>query len=204
MSPRRSVTDARETRSAILARGVELATVEGLDGLTIGRLAADLGLSKSGVLGHFGAKEALQLAVIDTAAEQFGREVVEPSAGTTPGLPRLRALCEAWLVYLTHPCGGFFLSAAAEFDRRPGPVRDAIAGMSALWQRDLRMHITLALADGDLTGDADQILFNLVGTVLAANHALHLTGDAQALPHARHALQTQLPTSPPTLTRQQP
>ncbi|QFU94369.1 TetR/AcrR family transcriptional regulator [Amycolatopsis sp. YIM 10] len=192
MSPRRSVADARDTRSAILVRGVELATVEGLDGLTIGRLAAELGLSKSGVLGHFGAKEALQLAVIDTAAEQFGREVVEPSAGTTPGLPRLRALCEAWLTHLTHPCGSFFISAAAEFDRRPGPVRDAIAGMSALWERDLRMHVRLALTDGDLHGDGDQIVFDLVGTVLAANHALHLTGDAQALPRARRALARKL------------
>lgn len=197
MSPRRSVTDARETRSAILARGVELATVEGLDGLTIGRLAADLSLSKSGVLGHFGAKEALQLAVVETAAEQFGREVVEPTTGTTPGLPRLRALCEAWLTHLTHPCGSFFVSAAAEFDRRPGPVRDAIAGMSALWERDLRMHVRLALTDGDLHGDADQILFDLIGTVLAANHALHLTKDARALTHARHALRAKLLLEPP-------
>ncbi|MFI6032206.1 TetR/AcrR family transcriptional regulator [Amycolatopsis magusensis] len=188
MSPRRSVTDARDTRSAILSRGVELATVEGLDGLTIGRLAADLGLSKSGVLGHFGAKEALQLAVVDTAAEQFGRAVVEPSTGTTPGLPRLRALCEAWLTHLTHPGGTFFLAAAAEFDHRPGPVRDAIAGMSALWQRDLRMHIRLAVLDHTLEGDADQILFELTGIVLAANHALHLTRDPQALPHAHTAL----------------
>lgn len=192
MSPRRSVADARSTRSAILERGVELATVEGLDGLTIGRLAAELGLSKSGVLGHFGAKEALQLAVVETAAEQFGREVVEPSTGTTPGLPRLRALCEAWLTHLTHPCGSFFISAATEFDRRPGPVRDAIAGMSALWERDLRMHVRLALTDGELSGDADQILFDLIGTVLAANHALHLTRDPQSLDRARDALERTL------------
>src|ERR1700754_5312656 len=94
MSPRRSVAEARGTRSAILGRSVAIASTEGLEGLTIGRLAAELGMSKSGVLGHFGSKEALQLAVLDRASEIFRAEVWAPVVAAAPGLTRLRALCE--------------------------------------------------------------------------------------------------------------
>src|SRR5919202_1645198 len=97
VSPRRSVAEARQTRADILASGVRLASVEGLAGLTVGRLAAEVHMSKSGVLGHFGSKEELQLAVVDAAAEIFTREVADKARGATPGLPKLLAMCRAWV-----------------------------------------------------------------------------------------------------------
>jgi AcrR family transcriptional regulator len=172
---------------------VAVASVEGLGGLTIGRLAADLGMSKSGVLGHFGSKEALQLAVVDTAAELFSREVPERATPAAPGLPRLLALCEAWVRYLERavlPGGCFFTAAAGEFDDREGPVRDAVAGMSSLWERDLRRQARIAVAAAELPpgSDADQVVFELVGQMLALNHALRLHRDPSAPDRTRRAM----------------
>ncbi|MFK3983629.1 TetR/AcrR family transcriptional regulator [Micromonospora sp. NPDC050397] len=197
MSPRRSSTEAGQTRAAILARGVEVASVEGLEGLTIGRLAADLGLSKSGLLGHFGSKEALQLAVVDAAAERFFRETATDEVGISPGLPRLRAMCEAWISHVERevfPGGCFFTAAASEYDDRNGPVRDAVAGLVGLWERDLRLHVRLAVADGDLPAgtDPDQVVFELVGHMLALNHALRLHRDPGATFRARRAIDSRL------------
>jgi AcrR family transcriptional regulator len=193
MSPRRSVAEARQTRADILARGVRLASAEGLEGLTIGRLAADLGLSKSGVLGHFGSKEELQLAVVDAAAEVFSREVAERARGIEPGLPRLQAMCAAWVAYLERrvfPGGCFFTAASAEFDDRPGRVRDAIAGLATVWNRDLYRQIRTAVAAGDLPPDtdADQLVFEVSGVIMALNNALQLFRDTAAPARARRAL----------------
>lgn len=193
MSPRRSAAQARDTRSAILERGAAVASVEGLDGLTIGRLAADLGMSKSGLLGHFGTKESLQLAVVDLAAGIFAREVGERAAGVPQGLPRLLALCEAWVSYVERPVfpgGCFFIAAAAEFDDRDGAVRDTVAWLDGLWRRDLLRQIDLAVAAGELPGDTDrdQLVFELVGLVLALNHALRLLRDRTAADRARAAM----------------
>jgi AcrR family transcriptional regulator len=194
MSPRRSVAEARQTRAEILACGVRLASAEGLEGLTIGRLAAELGMSKSGVLGHFGSKEDLQLAVIDAAAEIFEREVAEPAARDTPhGIRRLRAMCEAWVSYLERrvfPGGCFFTAASSEFDDRPGRVRDAIVGLTSVWDRDLYRQIRTAVTDGDLPTDtdADQLVFEVSGVILSLNHALQLHRDLTAPAKARRAL----------------
>ncbi|MEU3051514.1 TetR/AcrR family transcriptional regulator [Streptomyces sp. NPDC006984] len=193
MSPRNSVREAHRTRQRIIDRGVVIASVEGLEGLTIGRLATELELSKAGVLGHFGNKESLQLAVVDAAAALFAREVPETVRDVPPGLPHLRALCEAWVSYLERdvlPGGCFFTAAAAEFDGRSGPVRDAVAGMNALWQRDLRIHIRHAISSGDLPSnvDADQLLYELAGVMLALNHFLQLQRDRSASARARRAL----------------
>ncbi|MFC5720669.1 TetR/AcrR family transcriptional regulator [Streptomyces gamaensis] len=194
MSPKSSRAEARRTRAAIVEHGVRLASVEGLEGLTIGRLAADLGMSKSGVLGHFGSKEGLQLAVVDEAAEVFGREVAQRADGTSPGLPRLLALCSAWITYLDGddvlPGGCFFTAAATEFDDREGPVRDAVTGLSTVWQHDLRRHVRLAVEAGELPGDtdADQLVFELTGQALALHHARRLLRDAAAADRARRAM----------------
>ncbi|MFB9907688.1 TetR/AcrR family transcriptional regulator [Allokutzneria oryzae] len=193
MSPRRSATDARHTRSVILDRGVEVASVEGLEGLTIGRLATDLGMSKSGLLGHFGSKEVLQLAVIDTAAGVFAHEVPDRAAGTEPGLPRLRALCAAWVSYMERgvfPGGCFFTAVVAEFDDREGPVRDAIAGLTAVWKRDLTLQIRLAVSAGELPEDTDaeQLVFELYGVMLSLNQALRLDRDRAAPERARRVI----------------
>jgi AcrR family transcriptional regulator len=194
MSPRRSAAEARRTRTDLLARGLAIASVDGLEGLTIGRLAADLGMSKSGVLGQFGSKENLQLAVVETAAAVFAREVTEPVLRhTPPGMPRLLALCAAWVSYLERgvfPGGCFFTAVAIEFDDRDGPVRDAIATLNDMWQRGLRRHIVRASDAGDLPPDtdADQLVFELTGQMLALNHALRLSGDRTAPVRARRAM----------------
>ncbi|MFJ8357328.1 TetR/AcrR family transcriptional regulator [Streptomyces sp. NPDC093984] len=194
MSPRNSVLEAGRTRQRIVDRGLALASVDGLEGLTIGRLATELGMSKAGVLGHFGTKESLQLAVVDAAAEMFAREVPQRARGVPPGLARLRALCEAWVSYLERqllPGGCFFTAAAAEFDGRGGPVRDALAGLDSLWRRDLSIHIRRAITVGDLPPDTDpdQLVYELVGIMLALNHSLQLHRDEQASGRARRAVQ---------------
>jgi AcrR family transcriptional regulator len=193
VSPRRSVAEARQTRADILATGVRLASKEGLEGLTIGRLAAAMDMSKSGVLGHFGSKEELQLAVVDAAAEIFAREVADRARGAQPGLPKLLAMCRAWVSYLERrvfPGGCFFTAAATEFDDRPGRVRDAVAGLAAVWNRDLYRQIRTAAEAGDLPTDtdADQLVFEIEGVILALNHGLQLHRDMSAPARARRAL----------------
>ncbi|MEU3644464.1 TetR/AcrR family transcriptional regulator [Lentzea sp. NPDC034063] len=193
MSPRRSVADTRETRQRILDRSLAIASSEGLEGLTIGRLATELGMSKAGLLGHFGTKEALQLAVVDQAAEVFLREVPRKVKQMPSGLPRLIDVCEAWVSYLERevlPGGCFFTAATAEFDGRSGRVRDALAGMNALWRRDLRIHIRRAVSDGDLKldTDVDQLIYEILGVMLALNHFLQLEHDSAAPRRARQAL----------------
>src|SRR3954453_6696363 len=126
--PRRSAADAARTRTSILDRSVAVASVEGLEGLTIGRLATDLDMSKAGVLGHFGTKEELQLAALRAAREVYRREVWDRAASAAPGRARLLAIADAWMSYLARdvfPGGCFVTAAAAEFDDRPGRVHDA-------------------------------------------------------------------------------
>jgi AcrR family transcriptional regulator len=193
VSPRRSVAEARQTRAEILSTAVRLASVEGMEGLTIGRLATALDMSKSGVLGHFGSKEELQLAAVDAAAEIFTREVADRVRGVEPGLPKLLAMCTAWVAYLERrvfPGGCFFTAAAAEFDDRPGRVRDAVAGLTTVWNRDLYRQVRTAVAARDLPQDtdADQLVFEIQGVVLALNHARQLHRDTTAPARARRAL----------------
>ena len=122
-------TKAATTRASILERAVNIASVDGLQGLTIGRLAGELRMSKSGLFAHFGSKEELQLATIEAAAARFYDEVVAPAQSEAEGAARLRAYCERYVDYLQRKVfagGCFWAAAAAEFDDRPGPVRDAV------------------------------------------------------------------------------
>ncbi|MER6946682.1 TetR/AcrR family transcriptional regulator [Nonomuraea sp. NPDC000554] len=197
MSPRRSVADALGTRATILDRCVGLASTEGLEGLTIGRLATELGMSKSGVLGHFGSKEALQLAVLDRAGQVFRAEVWERALPELPGMPRLRALCDASISYLERgvfPGGCFFTAAAHEFDGRKGAVRDAVRARFDAWRGRLRKETQRAVDAGDLPGDTDpdQVVFELLGMLMALNHALQLHRDDRAPARARRAVATRL------------
>jgi AcrR family transcriptional regulator len=201
MSPRKSVVEALGTRSAILDRSVAIASAEGLEGLTIGRLAGELSMSKSGVLGHFGSKEALQLAVLDRAGEIFRAEVWEPALPAAPGLTRLRVLCESWVSYLERgvfPGGCFFVAAAHEFDGRKGAVRDAVEARFDTWRERLRKEAGRAVDAGDLPQGTDpgQLAFELLGLVMALNHAIQLHHDPQAPARARHAISTRLGGTP--------
>ena len=181
--PRRSAADAARTHTAILDRAVHMASTDGLEGLTIGRLAGDLGMSKAGVIGHFGTKEELQLEALAAATERWRHEVWDPVAGEEPGLRRLRALAARWSAFLGD-CpfpGGCFLSAASfEFDDRPGPVRDALVTMVQTWQDALDRAIRAAVDEGHLRADTDagQLLFEIHGLILALHH------DARFLRHA--------------------
>jgi AcrR family transcriptional regulator len=182
---------ATGTREAILARAVEVASTDGLEGLTIGRLAGELGLSKSGLFGHFGSKEELQLAALREAERRFRREVVEPALGESAGAARLRALCESYLDHLERPAfpgGCFFTAAAAEFDGRPGRVRQAIGQAMAEWLGGLEQE---ARAAG--VPDPRRLAFEVHSFALAANLRYQLLDDKQAFALARAALLERLP-----------
>ena len=136
---RRAATEVAESRFQTLDAAVALASVVGLEGLTIGRLAEELEMSKSGLVGRFGSKQQLQLAALEQAVGIFRRAVYEPALRQPPGLPRLVAICDAWLDYLRNPPfpGGCFLTTASvEFDARPGALNDAVsASCSNGWAR---------------------------------------------------------------------
>ena len=183
----------KRTREAILSFATRLASVEGLEGLTIGRLATELDMSKSGLFRHFGSKEELQLAVVDTARQIFIDEVVNPARQAPSGLARLWALCDDWLAYVERevfPGGCFFMAAAAEFDNRPGPVRDVIASNMQEWLGYLEHAARRAQEQGEITPEADpaQIAFELHAFYLRANWAEQLFGDTQATTRARKAI----------------
>jgi AcrR family transcriptional regulator len=195
--PRRSAAEALQTRAAILDRCVDLASVDGLDGLTIGRLAADLEMSKAGVLGHFGSKEELQLAALKTAVAIFTREVWEPASGATPGRARLLAIADRWLSYLARdvfPGGCFITAASCEFDDRPGRVRDALAARQAQWLTVLAEEVRVAVRNGDLPRgtDPDDVAFALNALAMGVNQARHLLGDPDAAARGRRAMRTLL------------
>jgi AcrR family transcriptional regulator len=191
--PRRSVAEARKTRAAIVERAVELSSLEGLEGLTLGRLAGEVRMSKSGVIGHFGTKEELQLTTLEAANEIFRREVWDRTEDAEPGLPRLVAICGAWISYLERgvfPGGCFMTAAACELDGRGGALRDAVAEAMARWYRALEHHARLAIDAGDLPADANprEIALTLNAFAMAANQRLQLFNDRRAAKTARRAM----------------
>ena len=195
---RRSRADTASTRAAILDLAVDTASVAGLEGLTIGRLAEQAGMSKSGLIGHFGSKEQLQLAALEAATQRFVTEVWAPVAEEREGLPRLRALTRSWLSYIERDVfpGGCFLSAASlEFDDRPGAVRDAVAGAMRRWIDLLVSEIERARTTGELPSstDAEQLAFELNATLMAANWARRLLEDPAALARAMRSIDRLLP-----------
>jgi AcrR family transcriptional regulator len=179
-------TKQRRTRDAILDRAVDLASEEGLEGLTIGRLATEMEMSKSGLFGHFGSKEELQLATIDAASHRFLEEVVEPVQGQEAGSERLRAICDNYIGYMegqVFPGGCFWASVTAEFDNRPGPVRDAIRERVASWLQGLQTEAKIAGFD-----DPAQVAFEVHSAAQGANSAFQLFGDREAFARARTAI----------------
>jgi AcrR family transcriptional regulator len=181
------------TRQAILEVAVDVASEEGLEGLTIGRLASKLSMSKSGLFAHFGSKEELQLATVEAARDIFIREVIRPSFKAEKGLARLWKLCDVWLAYVRGEVfrgGCFFAAAAAEFDGRPGTVRDRVAEIMKEWLATLRGSIDEARGAGQLNADADpaQLAFELNALEMGANWAFQLYGDRQAFSRAREAI----------------
>ena len=186
MSPRKSAAEAQETRSAIVEHAIDVASLEGLEGLTLGRLAADMRMSKAGVVGGFGSKEGLQLATLEGAIAVWRHQVWDPVEDVRPGMARLLAVCEAWVAYLdgdVFPGGCFLTAASFEFDGREGPVRDAVESAMRLWLRVLAGEARTAVADGDLPPDTDpeQVAFELNALAVGANQArqLHRATDVR-------------------------
>jgi AcrR family transcriptional regulator len=185
------------TRAGILRAALTIAQAEGLEALTVGRLASALEMSKSGLFAHFGSKEELQLATVDAARIAFVEEVVKPAVDAAPGLPRLRALCEAWLAYAEREVsrgGCFFSRAAAEFDARPGAVRDRVAESLRQWMSGLEQVVGEARALGHLDPRTEppQLAFELHAMETAANSARLLFDDKKAFRRARAAIDSRL------------
>lgn len=188
----RSVRGAH-TRQSILQVAVQLASQEGLEQLTIGRLAAKLEMSKSGLFAHFGSKEALQVATIETAAQTFVDEIIRPTLAHAKGASRLQALCDAWFSYMERKVfegGCFFATASNEYKSRPGPLHDLLAAKMKNWLRYLAGLIQDAQARGQLQAEveADQLAFEIHALFMGANWAYQLHGDARAIAWARRAL----------------
>lgn len=192
--PGRSPDGRRErgqrTHQEILGKAVDLGSREGLEALTIGRLAAFADVSKSGLFAHFGSKQQLQLATIEAARIIFVKEVVEPASSAAEGLPRLRATLAAWLDYFRRdvfPGGCFFQAASLEFDGRPGPVRDRVLAVMREW---LVLLEDLSRAAGVRdAGTPEQLAFELNAIGLATNWQRQLLADDRTLDHATAAFE---------------
>lgn len=170
-----------------------MASAEGLEGLTIGRLAAELRMSKTGIFAHFGSKEELQLATVNRAKEVFLEQVVKPSLAEPPGLKRLQAMLTSWLDYVERSVfrgGCFFAAASLEFDSRPGRVRDHVAALTKAWMDALRNEIARAKAQEEIAPGTvpAQVAFELHAYVQEANWAYKLYGDRSAFSRARRAI----------------
>ncbi|MGK3201143.1 TetR/AcrR family transcriptional regulator [Amycolatopsis sp. MEPSY49] len=183
------------TRRLVLRRAADVASVDGLEGLSLGRLATELELSKSGVFALFGSKEELQLATVEAAFAIFEAHVVTPARAVAPGLPRLRAICENWLDYSekrVFPGGCFFFNVGAEVDARPGRVHDAVAAASGSFAAFIRETAAEAVSLGHLDADPEVLAFELHALGRAANADAVLNGGTRAYELARRAIRARL------------
>jgi AcrR family transcriptional regulator len=195
--PRRTRASGDRSRRKVLNQAAELATLEGLDGLSVGRLAAASGMPKSSVYQLFGSKEEIQLATVEAALASFMTVVVLPALDTEAGGKRLLALCDGFLDYVDNrvfPGGCFFVGAAAEVGGRPGRLHDRVAVIQGEWRDLLRSEAELAAERGELAPGSDpaQVAFEL-GTILAGTNLLSVLHDDHAvIAQARAAVRSRL------------
>jgi AcrR family transcriptional regulator len=190
---RRSAAAVAETRTAVTKAAADRASVEGLEGLTIGGLAGETEMRKSSVFSLFGSKEELQRAALEAAVEQFKSEVWSPVADRPPGLPRLLALCDSWLSYHERgvmPGGCFLTTATIEYDARPGTMRDEVARTMKGWLEVLEREATKALEAGELPPDTDpaDVAFQLNALAAAASYGFQLWRDREVFERARRSM----------------
>ena len=195
--PRRSQSAVAETRAAVTQAAVECASVEGLEGLTIGGLAGETEMRKSSVFSLFGSKEELQRATLEAAIGQFREEVWSPVADEEPGLPRLLAICDSWLDYHRRevmPGGCFLTTATIEYDARPGPMRNSVADTMKRWLGVLEREAAVALEAGDLPAGTDpaDVAFQLNALAAAASYGFQLWRDPEVFARARRSMRAAL------------
>jgi AcrR family transcriptional regulator len=184
---------ATRTRRQILRVAMDIASAEGLEGLSIGRLAAEMKMSKTGIFSHFGSKRELQLATIEAAKQLFLERIVQPALMEPRGTLRLTAMLHKWIEYvekIVFRGGCFFAAASAEFDSRPGAVRNQIALHTKAWLVGLEDEIRFAISNGQFRSsvDAAQLAFELHAYVQEANWAFKLFNDKSAFERARRAI----------------
>jgi len=194
---RRTRSDGERSYRAILDAAARLATLDGLEGLSISRVANEIGMSKSGLFSHFSSKQDLQLATIATAETIYAAEVIEPAMQLPEGLERLQDLCQRYLSYVQRgvfPGGCFFASTAAEFDSRGGPIRDRVRAVLASWDELLKANFRAAQRHGDLAHDVDidQLTFEINALLHEANGHYLLFRDTGALDRAQTAIADRL------------
>lgn len=194
---RRLRADGERTRHAILRAAAALATLEGLEGLSIGHLAASIGMSKSGLYAHFGSKEELQLATVAEAERILTEEVVDPALAAPRGLGQLAAACEAFLSYVERrvfPGGCFFAATSMEMGTRPGPVKDRLAAIQSDFTALLASFVTTAVDLGELPSDENPgwLAFELHAILLGADTKFVLLDDPAVLDLARHVVRQRL------------
>jgi AcrR family transcriptional regulator len=193
---RKRRSDGERSRAAILDEAARLATVEGISGLSLGRLADAVGMSKSGLFAHFGSKEELQLATVENANSIFDQQVIEPSSGAKSGFERLRDLLSGYLRYVeagTFPGGCFFASTLFEMSMQPGPVRDRIFAFLDDWMGRLEGAIKEAQREGTIRKDEDagQLAFELESSLLLANTQF-VAHDSEPIKRAQRAIDRRL------------
>ena len=181
-SDSRAMLKGQQTKATIVDAAMGLATHLGLEGLSIGVVAEVAQMSKSGVFAHFGSREELQISVVREYFNQFEQEVFYPALAAPRGLPRVRVMFDNWMRLMVGEvqAGCIFISGAAEFDDRPGPVRDALASSVKTWLTAVRRAIVQAREMGNLPADSDehQIAFELHGLILALHYEARFLKDA--------------------------
>ena len=189
-APTRRQPRGERTKSAILRCAVDLASVEGLEGLSIGRLAEKLNMSKSGLFAHFGSKQELQLETIEAARQIFIEEIIRPALAQPEGMLQLWALCDGWLSHVEREVfagGCFFTAAAFEFDSRKGPIRNRIAEIMKIWIAKLQVAVEVAQKAGQLDPkvDAAQLAFEMNSLAMGAHWANQLLDKKNAFTETR-------------------
>ncbi len=182
-----------QTRAAILEAALELSARQGLEGLTIGTLAERMQMSKSGVFAHFGSREDLQISVLKEYERRFVDEVLVPSLRERRGVARLEAIFAHWLELTTIEAarGCLWISGAAEYDDRPGAVRDELVAMVRSWHRELARALQQGVDSGELQPDTDisEMIFDLYGIILVLHHDARLLGNQSAPERAKRAFE---------------